>query len=262
METRRSEALILRLRGLGESDLLADLFTPEMGRATALVKGGKRSKKRFFGLLLTGHFLDVQLAPPRKGSDLWRLEAASLLAPHVGLRQDFRRLIAASPVWELLLRATAPHDPHAPALDLALATLARLDKTRETAGLASALAAYLVRLLKELGYGLSLDACLICGRPSHGAKATRLSMAGGLVCGLCPHESTHHGGAAVWDVPAGLVKGLAAAQEMELGALGRLRFPAAVLKPSLAFLTEFWRRVAAHDLPSLEVAQRFFNKRL
>ncbi len=262
MESRRSEALILRLRGLGESDLLADLFTRELGRITALVKGGKRSKKRFFGLLLTGHLMDVQLAPPQKGSDLWRLEAASLLTAHVDLRLDYRRLIAASPVWELLLRATAPHDSHAPALDLALATLARLDKAHEASELACGLVIYLVRLLKELGYGLSLDTCLICGRPNGKAKATRLSMSGGLVCGLCPHESPHHGGAAIWEVPAGLVKGLAAAQELEVGSLGRLSFPATVLKPSLAFLSEFWRRVAAHDLPSLEIAQKFFFKKL
>jgi DNA repair protein RecO (recombination protein O) len=254
--------LILRLRGLAESDLLADLYTREMGRATALVKGGKRSQKRFFGLLLTGHFLDVQLGPPKKGSDLWLLEAGSLISSHVDLREDFRRLIAASPVWELLLRATAPHDPHAPSLDLALATLERLSKSKEATELASCLVTFLARLLKELGYGLSLDACLICGRPNGQVKATRLSLAGGLVCGLCPHESTHHGGSALWEVPAGLVKGLAAAQEMDLGSLGRLRFPPAVLKPGLAFLSEFWRRVAAHDLPSLEIAQRFFLKRL
>lgn len=262
MESQRSEALILRLRGLGESDLLADLFTRELGRVTALVKGGKRSKKRFFGLLLTGHLMDLQLGPPKKGSDLWLMEAGSLLAAHVGLRTDYRKLIAASPVWELLLRSTAPQDPHATALDLALASLARLDKAHETRELASALVAYMARLLTELGYGLSLDTCLICGRANGQSKVTRLSMAGGLVCGLCPHESGHHGGAALWEVPAGLVKGLAAAQEMELSALGRLRFPAAVLKPSLVFLSEFWRRVALHDLPSLEVAQRFFLKRL
>jgi DNA repair protein RecO (recombination protein O) len=254
--------LILRLRGLGESDLLADLFTREMGRATALVKGGKRSKKRFFGLLLTGHLMDVQLAPPKKGSDLWMMEAGSLLAAHVGLRTDYRRVIAASPVWELLLRTTAPGDPHAPALDLAMATLARLEKGKEASELASGLVIYMARLLKELGYGLSLDMCMICGQRNVEAKVTRLSLAGGLVCGLCPHEGGHHGGAGIWEVPAGLVKGLGAAQEMEISSLSRLRFPPAVLKPSLAFLSEFWRRVAAHDLPSLEVAQRFFLKAL
>jgi DNA repair protein RecO (recombination protein O) len=262
MEPRLSQALILRLRGLGESDLLLDMFARDLGRVTALVKGGKRSQKRFFGLLLTGHLLEVHLAPNKKGSDLWRLEAASLLAAHLGLRLDFRRLIAASPVWELLLRVTAPQDPHPPALDLALATLSRLERAQEPAEMAAGLIVYLARLLKELGYGLSLDTCLICGRPHNGAQAAYLSLAGGMVCGSCPQESAHHGGAAAWQVPAGLLKGLAAAQDLDMGALSRLSFPAAVLKPGLAFLSEFWRRVAGRDLASLEVAQRFFLKNL
>jgi DNA repair protein RecO (recombination protein O) len=253
--------LILRLGGLGESDLLLDLFARDMGRVTALVKGGKRSQKRFFGLLLSGHYIEAHLAPSKKGSDLWRLDAASLLAAHVGLRRDYRRLIAAAPVWELLLRLTATQDPHPPALDLALATLNRLECANEPAELAAGLIVFLTRLLKELGYGLCLDVCLLCGRPHAQAASARLSLAGGLVCGLCPGQSHGHGGA-TWQVPAGLIKGLAAAQEMELRALGRLRFPAAVLGPGLAFLTEFWRRVAGRDLASLEVAQRFFRKNL
>jgi DNA repair protein RecO (recombination protein O) len=254
--------LILRLRGLGESDLLLDMFTRDLGRITALVKGGKRSQKRFFGLLLSGHYIEAHLAPSKKGSDLWRLDAASLLAAHVGLRLDFRRLIAAAPVWELLLRVTAAQDPHPPALDLALASLSRLEKANDPAELAAGLIVYLTRLLKELGYGLCLDVCLVCGCPHSQNKAARLSLSGGLICGNCSQEGSGQGGGSTWEVPAGLVKGLSAAQEMEIQALGRLRFPAMVLKPGLAFLIEFWRRMAGRDLASLDVAQRFFLKNL
>ncbi len=259
MEPKRSSGLVLRLRGLGESDLLVDLFTARLGRATALAKGGKRSQKRFFGLLLTGHLLDLHLAPPKKGSSLWRLDAASLLAAHLGLRRDYRRLVAAAPVWELLLRATAVHDPHPPALELALGTLARLEQGTEPAELASGLVVYLARLLKELGYGLRLEACLSCGQAGPLERSAHLSLAGGLVCPRCARPGAE---GAAWEVPAGLIKGLAAAQDLEPRALGRLRFPTAVLRPGLAFLTRFWQRVAGHDLPGLEVAQRHFLKDL
>ena len=62
MLSRSATGLILRLRPLGESDLLVDLFSKEMGRITALAKGGKRSKQRFFGVLLAGHLLQLGLA--------------------------------------------------------------------------------------------------------------------------------------------------------------------------------------------------------
>jgi len=62
--------LVLRLNPVGESDILLDLFTKEIGRLKAVAKGGLRSKKRFTGLLLTGHLLDLGLSPGKKGADL------------------------------------------------------------------------------------------------------------------------------------------------------------------------------------------------
>jgi DNA repair protein RecO (recombination protein O) len=251
MEPRRVQGLVLRLRELGESDLLVDLFTAELGRATALAKGGRRSRKRFAGLLLSGHLLEAHLAPPKKGSDLWRLEAASLAERHLGLRRDHRRLLAAGPVWELLLRATAVHDPQPLALELSLLTLARLAAAADRAALASGLIAHLARLLSLMGYGLSLEACLVCAKDP--GPSPRLSLAGGAVCSRCQIEGA-------WQVPAGLVRGLAAAQGLEPRALARLAFPPAAAAPGLAFLAEFWRRAVGHDLPALGLAQRLLSR--
>lgn len=245
----QTTGLILRLRALGESDILVDLFTRGLGRATALAKGGKRSKKRFFGLLLTGHYLSLQLAPAPRGGDLWRLDSASLENAHLGLRRDYRRFLAAGPVLELLLRGAAVHDPQPEALDLALLTLARMERASVGRETASALVVFLVRLLSEMGYGLNLGECVHCGRPYQQGRGARLSPAGGLVCGCRPPERGSV------DAPPGLVKGLAAGQGMEAPALSRLSLPQGLLAPALAFLSEFWRRVIGHDLSSLEAAR-------
>jgi DNA repair protein RecO (recombination protein O) len=246
-EPRRLAALVLRLRPLGESDLMVDLFSREMGRLSALAKGGKRSQKRFFGLLLAAHHLEVSLTPGRQGG-LWLLEGARLLENHLGLRQDYRRLLAAGPVLELLLRATAAHDPHPGVLDLALFTLARLGRAGEPAEMASALVIFLARLLNELGYGLGLDSCLHCGRSLESIARPRLSLAGGLACAACPPAPRDR------QVPPGLVKSLHSALALEPPALGRLSLSPALLRPALGFLGDFWRHVVGHDLPSLGLA--------
>lgn len=247
MLPRPASGLVLRLRPLGESDLLVDLFCKERGRLTALAKGGKRSKQRFFGVLLAGHLLQLSLAPGKAG-DLWRLEAAAVLEAHLGLRQDFRRLLAAGPVLELLLRATAPHDPQPGVLELALITLARLQRGDEAAELASALVIFLVRLLDLLGYGLNLEACLACGRPAAEISEPRLSLAGGLSCPACPEAQGAR------PVLPGLIKSLAAARALEPASLARLRLAPTLLPSALAFLAAFWREIAGHDLPSLGLA--------
>jgi DNA repair protein RecO (recombination protein O) len=228
-----------------------DLLTAQLGRSTALAKGGRRSKKRFAGLLLTAQLLEADLVPGKRGSDLWRLEAAALAERHLGLRLDHRRLLAAAPVLELLLRATAAHDPQPAALELSLVTLARLGAAPERQALASGLVAHLARMLSLMGYGLSLEACLVCAKEP--GPSPRLSLAGGAVCSRCQIEGA-------WQVPAGLVRGLAAAQGLEPRALARLAFPPAAAAPGLAFLAEFWRRAVGHDLPALGLAQRVFGR--
>jgi DNA repair protein RecO (recombination protein O) len=243
----RARGLVLRLRPGGESDLYLDIFTAELGRTTALAKGGKRSLKRFCGLLLTGHYLDLTLAPTKSG-DLWRLEAAALINPHLGLREDWRRWVLAGPVLELLLRATAPHDPHPGALALALSTLARLERAAARAEMGAALVIFLVRLLAELGYGLELSCCLACGKEAARVRQPRLSLGGGLVCEECPPRHREH------TVPPGLVKSLSAAMSLPPEALTRLRLSPALLAPALEYLGEFWREVTERDLPSLELA--------
>ena len=247
MEPRRLRALLLRARPLAESDLLLDLYSRELGRITAIAKGAKRSKRRFFGLLETGHLLEIDVEPGRRG-DLWLLLGARLVNPHLGLRQDWRRLLWAGPVLELLLRATAPHDPQPGALDLAQSTLGLLERSRGGADSLAALAIFLLRLLGELGFGLRLEACLHCGQPAGQISAPRLSLEGGLVCPACPP------GRRAVAAPPGLVAFLRAAQTMEPAALGRLRLSPALARPGLVYLADFWREVSGHDLPALGLA--------
>jgi len=245
--------LVLRLRSLGESDLLVDLFTRRMGRLTAVAKGGKRSKQRFFGVLLAGHLLKMNLAPT-KSADLWRLESARVLTAHVGLRTDFRRLLAAGPVLELLLRATPVQAPQPGVQELALATLARMENAGDPAELGSALVIFLTRLLDLLGYGLNLEACLHCGRKAEGAGGLRLSLGGGTVCAACPPSPRDH------PAPPGLVKSLRAAAALEPPALGRLRLPLDQVRGALAYLGEFWQEIVGNDLPSLGLAARSLGR--
>ncbi len=245
--------LVLRLRPLGESDLLVDMFTRRMGRLTAVAKGGRRSKQRFFGVLLAGHLLEMNLAPT-KSADLWRLESARVLAAHVGLRADYRRLLAAGPVLELLLRATPVQAPQPGVLEQALACLARLEKGADQAELGSGLVVFLVRLLDLLGYGLSLEACLHCGRPAQG-QGLRLSLGGGAVCPACPPTPRDH------PAPPGLIKSLQAAATLQPPALDRLRLPLDQVRGALAYLGEFWQEIVGNDLPSLGLAARSLTRK-
>jgi DNA repair protein RecO (recombination protein O) len=246
----KTPGILLNLTETGESDLRLDAFTLEYGRLSALAKGGKRSKKRFFGLLLLAQELELNLRLTAKGGDLWLLESASLLQAHAGLRQDYRRFLAAMPVLELLLRSSGAWDPHPHIYELALASLERLEQAKTLPEMGSVVLVFLVRLLQETGHGLNLTTCLKCGKPLDKVQNPRLSLAGGLAC------RGHGLGAPEVELTLGLIKGLNRAADLDNSALKRLSFPLGQLRPGLAYLTRFWQEVLQHDLLSLGTLQR------
>jgi DNA repair protein RecO (recombination protein O) len=81
----RTEAIVLRVRDLGESDRVVQLLTPAVGRVAAIAKGARRSQRRFPGTL--DLFCHVRCNLDRRGPDrLARLDQAALLDAFPGLR--------------------------------------------------------------------------------------------------------------------------------------------------------------------------------
>ncbi len=240
--------LILRLRPLRESDVLVDMFTDRHGRLTALARGANRSQKRFTGLLLSGQLLKLQLSPV-KNSELWLLNSARLVAGYVGLREDYRRWLAAGPVLEFLLRGTAPAQPLPECLYLALQSLSRLAASHSSQERRVALLIFINRFLHEIGFGLYLENCLTCQKPFND-KPLALSLQGGALCTLCAAAARQ-----ALTTPLGLVTSLKAGQKLSLDALGRLSFTHASVNLGLNFLTAFARRALSHDLSSLNFTE-------
>ena len=59
MSRIQSTALILRVRPYGESDLLVDLLTEQIGRTSVLARGALKTKKRYMGTLEPGTLVKV-----------------------------------------------------------------------------------------------------------------------------------------------------------------------------------------------------------
>ncbi len=51
MPALSSEAIILQSKPTGESDLVVDFLSPDLGRLKGIAKGAKKSKKRFIHCL-------------------------------------------------------------------------------------------------------------------------------------------------------------------------------------------------------------------
>ncbi|MCZ7564307.1 MAG: DNA repair protein RecO [Burkholderiales bacterium] len=151
------QAFVLHAYPFRETSLLVELFGRTPGRMAVLAKGARRPRSALRGLLLAFQPLVVGWAG--KG-EVRTLTKAEWRGGHPLLAGE--ALLCGFYLNELLLRLLPREDPHDALFDAYADTVAGLGR-----GLASAplLRSFERRLLKELGYALTLDRDAASGRP-------------------------------------------------------------------------------------------------
>jgi DNA repair protein RecO (recombination protein O) len=186
--TFEADALLVRSVPYGESDLVATFVTAEEGKVAAIVRGGRRSAKRFGGALEPIHTVRVRIDDKRGGGgDLGVLREAQLVKVRGRVATDLDALECAG----IALRWARALIPARTSEELAWATLigfldALDDGIGSQVSARMLLAVTAIRLLGDVGYGLELDRCVGCQKPCPEGKPAYLDVRrGGLVCTAC-----------------------------------------------------------------------------
>ena len=182
----RTEAIVLRQRGIGDADKICVLLSPGRGRIEAVARGVRKTTSRLAGhvdALSRGMF---QLA---QGRSMFVVTQAQTLDAWPQLHDDIDRLSLAAGVAELIDRTAMPDVSSGPLYRLLRETLERVASTNEPA---VAVRWFQLRWLDEQGYQPELADCVRC-RTTLAAETNGLSAAdGGVVCPSC-----HRAGAGV-----------------------------------------------------------------
>lgn len=183
MSLLATDAVVLHAFDYLESSRILRLATREGGVQSVLAKGARRSARRFGSALDLFCVGEAQLWI-KPGRDLHTLAAFEITRSRPELAEDFGRFTGASALAELVLRFGSA-ETHA---GLYEALLAALDAVGEAAAdrAADVTLAGAWRLVSELGFGPSLDACSSCHAPLAPDETVRFSHpAGGALCGSC-----------------------------------------------------------------------------
>jgi DNA repair protein RecO (recombination protein O) len=150
-------AYVLHLHPYSETSLVVDVFTRDHGRVPLLARGARRPRSAMRGTLMSFQPLELGWFG---GGEVKTLAKAEWLGgmPLLG----GRCLLLGYYLNELLLKMLPREDPHGALFDAYAAALRAL-----AAGAADApeLRRFEKTLLKELGYGLTLDVDVESGRP-------------------------------------------------------------------------------------------------
>jgi DNA repair protein RecO (recombination protein O) len=200
LKTIHSAALLVRSVAYGEADVIATFFTQESGKLSAIVRGARKSSKRFSGALEPIHELMVTLED--KGKELCVLKEARIKRPRTGIASNLEAMEAAGQALRWVRHLCPVRTPEPAAWrsleDLLQALEAEAgaqrsgpgqgeeDGTRSAAEARRHLAIFGLRLLTDMGYAVELDRCVRCGRVCPEGRSAFVDAAGGgIVCTSC-----------------------------------------------------------------------------
>lgn len=180
--TDASEALLIRKTPLGESDIMATLFTKRFGKIRAAAKNAATSRKRFGGRLEPFALIRVETALARSGRRT--LTDAEVVKTFENIAKDMSVFLQASCVLEFIDAAVSEEESPCEAV-FEEATKA-LEAMNGGAGF-QATFDFQTAALGILGYGVDLSRCGECGgSPRSGV----LVFSSGLfLCGKCSLKS-------------------------------------------------------------------------
>lgn len=176
----RAEAVVLRHADYGEADRLLTLYTRQMGKTRAIVKGARKVTSRKAGHLEPFTHVKLQLA---KGRDLFIVTQADTIDVYLPLREDLILTGHASYVLELLDRFTYEDETENISIfRLLTETLARLASKADPW---ICIRYFEMRLLDYLGFRPQLFECANCGREIIAEDQFFSFSAGGVICPSC-----------------------------------------------------------------------------
>lgn len=187
MKRIESAALLVRSVPYGEADIVATFFTEESGKLGAIVRGARRSTKRFAGALEPIHELVVTLED--KGKELCVLKEARIGRARTGITSDLDAMDSAGHALRWVRHLCPARTPE-PGAWTSLRELLDVLDAREAhepgAPVGQHLASFGLRLLADVGYAIELERCVRCGRACPEGRAAYVDAAGGgLVCSSC-----------------------------------------------------------------------------
>ncbi len=183
----KTEGIVLRSMRYGEADRILHLYTPQLGRVSAIAKGVRRARSRFGGRLEP--FFRLQLDLHEGRGELLTVTGAQTVEAYARLRSHARAIDAAARACDAVGRLFETGEPHPNVFNLLCRRLSLLDDGAAD-GRAGALA-FRLKLMLAAGLAPQLGACACCGERDRLVGFSGAS--GGVVCGKCWPETSSGG---------------------------------------------------------------------
>ena len=185
MPAYTTDAIVLHRRHFGETDNILTLYSPGLGRFSAIAKGARKAVSRLSGATEVLTCTRFGLA---SGKSLEIVTQVEVQESFTALRQDLARLAHGLYLADLVEHSVEDHAPNPVLYDLFLNGL-RQTQTLPVPELAARW--FEIQLLGDLGYAPDLTQCAVCSAPLPGsfARDEVFALSASLGGALCPRHA-------------------------------------------------------------------------
>jgi DNA repair protein RecO (recombination protein O) len=184
-EITKSEAILLKKTKYGDSSLILQLYSKDLGRISAIVKGARSSKSKIGSKIDLINQVEVVLYN-KDEKDLQLITQVNLINHFPKIKEELDKLKYASAVCELILKLTPDHDVNDKIYRGSVRILNLINDSKNSE--AFLFARYLLFFIKEIGFEISLDHCSNCGVKFGKHSGNAFNYGSGIICENCNED--------------------------------------------------------------------------
>lgn len=181
-EIIKTKAIVLRKIDYGDTSRIAQFYTEDFGKMSAIIKGAKSQKSKIGMMIDTMNILQIVLYK-KESREVQMVSDVDLIKYQKNIRDDIEKYKYASAVVELLSNLTHENDHNARLFDGTVRMLLLLDESKTKA--AFLFVKYFFFFLKEIGYEFQLRNCNVCQREIKSGEQASYNYETGLMCTEC-----------------------------------------------------------------------------
>ena len=181
-EIIKTEAVVLSKMNYGDSSCISKLFTSDHGIVSIIVKGARSSKSKYGAVVDPINHLQV-IYYKKETRDLQLLSGAEIISHFPAIKEDLTKLKYAYAAVELVKNLLAENESNHKIFKGLVKILERINSADEKP--AVSFGRFFLFFLKEIGYELQFDKCIVCGTRNFTDNNLIYSFEKGLICGKC-----------------------------------------------------------------------------
>ena len=185
-EIIKTEAVVLNKMNYGDTSIISKLFTSDHGIVSIIVKGARSSKSKYGAVVDPINYLQV-IYYKKETRDLQLLSGAEIISHFPAIKEDLTKLKYAYATVELVKNLLAENESNHKIFKGLVRILEKINSADEKPGIS--FGRFFLFFLREIGYELQFDKCIVCGTSSFTDNNLIYSFEKGLLCGKCKSQA-------------------------------------------------------------------------